>query len=129
MKIHKYNIKKYNFAEIIGNKFNYEDGYKVIRSNKFSKLWNSFVREKLTEILNSNKIVVQQLPSLKIHLSHMNNRYNEMQSGDGDGWGNMHSDGDAPYYHPKFEINFWMPMIEVDLMNTMKKLVAKRRGL
>ena len=58
MKIHKYNIKKYNFAEIIGNKFNYEDGYKVIRSNKFSKLWNSFVREKLTEIFIFEVILI-----------------------------------------------------------------------
>ena len=31
----------------------------------------------------------------------------------------MHKDSDAPYHHPKFDINFWMPLIDVSLENTM----------
>ena len=118
MKVHKYNTKKYNFGELLEGKYTPDGGYKVIRSKKFIKVWESFILNELTKILSSNKIVVQKLPSIKIHPGHTNNSYTTEGSDNGM-WANMHKDSDAPYNHPKFDINFWMPLTDVNSKNTM----------
>jgi len=118
MKVHKYNTKKYNFEELLEGKYTLDDGYKVIRSKKFIKVWESFILNELTKILSSNKIVVQKLPSIRIHPGHTNNSYTTEGSDNGM-WANMHKDSEAPYHHPKFDINFWMPLTDVNSKNTM----------
>ena len=118
MKIHKYNIKKYNFGELLYDKSNLDSGYKVIRSKKFIEIWKSFVINELTKILNSNKIVMQKLPSLRIHPGNTSNSYTT-ESNDNGVWANMHKDSEAPYHHPEFDINFWMPLTDVNLNNTL----------
>ena len=72
MKIHKYDIKKYNFGELLYSKSTLYSGYEIVRSEKFIEIWKSFVINELTKILNSNKIVMQKLPSLRIHPGHTN---------------------------------------------------------
>ena len=75
------------------------------------------------------KIVVQQLPSVKIipskeKLTESNENNEWVQFGgkiieqDGIKF-NCHSDGESPFYHPTWETNFWIPMINVDDDNTM----------
>ena len=56
MKVHKYNTKKYNFGELLEGKYTLDDGYKVIRSKKFIKVWESFILNELTKNLSSNNI-------------------------------------------------------------------------
>ena len=126
MKVHKYNTKKYNFGELLEGKYTLDDGYKVIRSKKFIKVWESFILNELTKILSSNKIVVQKLPSIRMHPNYTYLNILEVvknsvktTSQSWAQWSNMHKDSDAPYHHPKFDINFWMPLIDVSLENTM----------
>ena len=118
MKVHKYNTKKYNFGELLEGKYTLDDGYKVIRSKKFIKVWESFILNELTKILNSNKIVMQKLPSLRIHPGNTNSSYTT-ESNDNGVWANIHKDSEAPYHHPEFDINFWLPLTDVNLENTL----------
>ena len=124
MKVHKYNTKKYNFGELLEGKYTPDDGYKVIRSKKFIKVWESFILNELTKVLSSNKIVVQKLPSIRMHPNHTYRQDTrevivKTTSQGWDKWSNMHKDSDAPYHHPKFDINFWAPLIDVSPENTM----------
>ena len=74
--------------------------------------------------LSSNKIVVQKLPSIRMHPNYTYRQDTrevivKTTSQSWGKWSNMHKDSDAPYHHPKFDINFWMPLIDVSLENTM----------
>jgi len=124
MKVHKYNTKKYNFRELLEGKYTLDEGYKIIRSKKFIKVWESFILNELTKILDSDKIVMQKLPSIRMHPNHTyrNDSLSDSIEATSNGrnkWDNMHKDSDEPYYHPKFDMNFWLPLIDVSTENTM----------
>ena len=147
MKVHNYNVQKYPFKilledllecklekihekykisseEIVGKVYEY-----FRTNNDFQLLWKSFCDNVLKEILEDTKIVVQQLPSVKIipskeKLTESDENKEWVQFGgkiiEQDGMKfNCHSDGEAPFFHPSWETNFWIPMVDVDEDNTM----------
>lgn len=147
MKVHNYNVQKYPFKilledllecklekihekykisseEIVGKVYEY-----FRTNNDFQFLWKSFCDNVLKEILEDTKIVVQQLPSVKIipskeKLTESDENKEWVQFGgkiiEQDGMKfNCHSDGEAPFFHPSWETNFWIPMVDVDEDNTM----------
>jgi|TARA_R100000030_G_scaffold10473_1_gene7133 hypothetical protein len=147
MKVHNYNVQKYPFKilledllecklekihekykisseEIVGKVYEY-----FRTNNDFQLLWKSFCDNVLKEILEDTKIVVQQLPSVKIipskeKLTESGKNKEWVQFGgkiiEQDGMKfNCHSDGEAPFFHPSWETNFWIPMVDVDEDNTM----------
>ena len=147
MKVHNYNIEKYPFKilledllecklEKIHEKFKVGSEeivgkvYEYFRTSKdFKLIWESFCEDVVKGILKDTKIVVQQLPSVKIipskeKLTESNKNSEWVQFGgkvveqNGIKF-NCHSDGEAPFYHPSWETNFWIPMIDVDNDNTM----------
>ena len=147
MKVHNYNVQKYPFKilledllecklEKIHEKYKISSEeivgkvYEYFRTDKdFQSLWKSFCDNVLKEILEDTKIVVQQLPSVKIipskeKLTESNENKEWVQFGgkiieQDDMKFNCHSDGEAPFFHPSWETNFWIPMIDVDEDNTM----------
>ena len=147
MKVHNYNIQKYPFKilledllecklEKIHEKFKVSSEeivskvYEYFRINEdFKSIWKSFCGDVIKEILEDTKIIVQQLPSVKIipskeKLTEPDENNEWVQFGgkiieQGGSKFNCHSDGEAPFFHPSWETNFWIPMIDVDNDNTM----------
>lgn len=147
MKVHNYDTQKYSFKilledllecklekihekykisseEIVGKVYEY-----FRTDNDFQSLWKSFCKDVIKNILEDTKIVVQQLPSVKIipskeKLTESDENNEWVQFGgkiveqDGIKF-NCHTDGEAPFHHPSWETNFWIPMINVDDDNTM----------
>lgn len=138
----KYDQTKYNFKNVFENhfeedldklhkKFEFERKFsnmaggteefslvaetytKVIRTPVFNKLWVSFIQEVLKPYFDDRKIYVQKLPSFRIFPSLHSIQYVQKIT---DGF-NKHLDSEPPYYHPIFETNFWIPLIECDFLN------------
>ena len=155
MKFHNYNIQKYPFKILLEDLLECKlekihENYKVSSeeivskvyeyfrtSEDFKSLWKSFCKNVLKDILGDMKIVVQQLPSVKIipskeKLTESNENNEWVQFGgkiieqDGIKF-NCHSDGESPFYHPTWETNFWIPMINVDDDNTMYVMDKKNK--
>lgn len=134
---HTYDIEKYNFRKFFEEKLNillenfhkdyiieYEDDakhhtdnplydklYSYIRTSEFEILWNDFIQDVIKPILNSEEIVYQKLPSIKVHPPKYQGNFEHRDN-------NFHTDGDK-YWHPKFETNFWLPLTETDEWNTL----------
>lgn len=113
---YKFNPK---FLDMIGGKGEYEvvkDVYsKIITTKTFKALWDSFITETIKPYFDNETILYQKIPSFRIFPSHHSVQYAEKII---DGY-NKHIDSDPPYYHPKFEINFWIPLIECDHLNDL----------
>jgi hypothetical protein len=135
MKIHTYDTKKYDFKGILEEFFGIEleklhekikfpklvlpdshdiwvKTYNFMESREFSEAWNRFSDDIMKKILDEESIVLQKLPSIKIFPSKRSIEFTPMKSP-------IHTDGQKPYYHPKFETNFWLPLTDVDEFNTM----------
>jgi len=135
--IHTYDTEKYDFKKFFEDKLNlkleevhqhieleyknnamhhtdtsiYDELYSYIRSDEFGEIWEGFIEEYIKPILNSKKIVLQQLPSIKIHPPKYKGNFLARDN-------NFHTDGDM-YWHPNFERNFWLPLINTDEWNTL----------
>lgn len=155
MKVHNYNTQKYPFKILLEDLLECKlekihENYKVSSeeivskvyeyfrtSEDFKSLWKSFCKGVMKDILGDTKIVVQQLPSVKIipskeKLTEADENNEWVQFGgkiveqDGIKF-NCHSDGESPFYHPSWETNFWIPMINVDDDNTMYVMDEKNK--
>lgn len=94
--------------------------YDFFRTNdEFKFLWNDFCKNFIKKFFfDDEPIIIQRLPSVKIVPSKKTLIYSDyvMQNGVKI---NSHRDGDPPWSHPKFEVNFWMPLTNTDEYNTL----------
>jgi hypothetical protein len=138
----QYDIKKYNFTDIfekyydeklvkLHKKFQFERSFSdmaggteefelvsqtysdVIKTSSFNKLWIEFIKEVVKSYFDNRPIYIQKLPSFRIFPALHSVKYVEETT---DGY-NKHLDAQPPYYHPKFESNFWIPLTECDHLN------------
>ena len=85
----------------------------LITRPSFGKLWKSFVIEIIKPYFDNRTILVQKLPSFRVFPSKHSVKYVDKIT---EGY-NKHLDSEPPYYHPVFETNFWIPLIECDFLN------------
>ena len=138
----QFDIKKYNFTDIfekyydekltkLHKKFKFERSFSdmaggteefelvsqtysdVLKTPSFNKLWLEFIKEVVKPYFDNRPIYIQKLPSFRIFPSLYSVKYVQNIT---NGY-NKHLDSEPPYYHPKFEINFWMPLTECDHLN------------
>lgn len=135
LKVHSYDTNEYNFKGLLESYFGcsldrlhehislpkilppdhtiWDEAYKFIVNDKeFLDTWYSFIENVIKPILGEDTIVLQKLPSIKFHPPETTYNYLLKKS-------NWHRDGEAPYYHPKFETNLWMPLMGIDEHNAM----------
>jgi hypothetical protein len=138
----EYDIKKYNFVNVfqeyfgedltkLHKKVHFEREFSdmaggteefevvsqtymnVIKTSSFNKLWIEFIKEVIKPYFDNKAIYIQKLPSFRIFPALHSVKYVEETT---DGY-NKHLDGAPPYYHPKFESSFWIPLTECDHLN------------
>lgn len=135
--IHKYDIDKYNFKMFFEEKLKfslenfhihhdinydmnakhhtdnpiYDKLYKWIRTDSFGILWKEFIKDIVKPILGTDDIVLQKLPSIRVHPPHYSGNFADRDN-------NFHTDG-GKYWHPPFEENFWLPLTVLDEWNTL----------
>ena len=138
----QYDNKKYNFAKVfqeyfeedltkLHKKFQFEREFSemaggteefeivsqtytnVIKTSDFNKLWIEFIKEVIKPYFDNKSIYIQQLPSFRIFPAGHSVKYVEETI---DGY-NKHLDEQPPYYHPKFESSFWIPLVECNYLN------------
>ena len=118
-KLHKTYKFEPRFLDMVAGKNEYEllkNIYKkIITTKTFIALWDLFVKETIKPYFDNEKILYQKIPSLRIFPSHHSVQYVEKIT---EGF-NKHQDSDAPFFHPKFETNFWMPLTECDHNNDL----------
>ena len=85
----------------------------LITKPVFVKHWKSFVSDVVKSYFDNRQILIQKLPSFRIFPSKHSVKYVNKIT---DGY-NKHLDSEPPYYHPTFETNFWLPLIECDFLN------------
>ena len=115
--------KKYKFEPKFLNMTGGKDEYeitkkvykKIILSKTFHALWINFIKDFIKPYFKNEKILYQKTPSFRIFPSNHSVQYVEKIT---DGF-NKHIDSDSPYYHPKFESNFWIPLTECDHNNDL----------
>jgi len=138
----QYDIKKYNFTDIfekyydeklvkLHKKFQFERSFSdmaggteefelvsqtysdVIKTSSFNNLWSEFIKEVVKPYFDNRPIYIQKLPSFRIFPSLHSIKYVQKITDEY----NKHLDSEPPYYHPKFESNFWIPLTECDHLN------------
>lgn len=87
----------------------------LITTNKFKLWWSLFVSTVVKEYFDNEPIYCQKLPSFRIFPSGYQIKYVDKVV---DGF-NAHLDAEPPFYHPLFEQNFWMPLIDCDHLNDL----------
>tara|TARA_B100002019_G_scaffold167297_1_gene144650 strand:+ start:2197 stop:2979 length:783 start_codon:yes stop_codon:yes gene_type:complete len=137
IKIHEYDKVKFNFKMFFEERlkfslenfhdhyeFEYEDDakhhtdnpiydklYSWIRSDEFGEIWKGFIEECVKPALKSDDIVLQKLPSIRVHSPTYKGNFKDRDN-------NFHTDG-GKYWHPPFETNFWLPLTTLDKWNTL----------
>lgn len=93
--------------------------FKDMRSNKeFQLMWKSFIKDIVQDQYFKQPMLHQRLPSFKIIPAGASCKYSNIIVQNGIEY-SAHRDGDSPYYHPSWEINFWMPLTEIEECNAM----------
>ena len=88
---------------------------KLINTSYFKTLWHKFILEVLKPYFEDQPIYCQKLPSIRIFPADYEIQYIDEPK---DGM-NLHMDNEPPFYHPTFETNFWMPLIDCDHCNDL----------
>ena len=88
---------------------------KLITSQRFEKWWQTFVSTVVKKFFDFEPIYCQKLPSFRIFPANYQIKYVDKVV---DGF-NAHLDCEPPFYHPLFEQNFWMPLIDCDHLNDL----------
>lgn len=94
--------------------------FKRLKNNNiFLDLWYNFRLFVKHNVFDGESIFIQKLPSLRIFPSDTKNQYSEKLSMYNGALINLHRDCDPPYYHPPFELNFWLSLIDTDEYNSL----------
>jgi hypothetical protein len=116
-KLHKKVHFEREFSDMAGGTEEFEVVSKtytdVIKTSSFNKLWIEFIKEVIKPYFDNKAIYIQKLPSFRIFPALHSVKYVEETT---DGY-NKHLDDQPPYYHPKFESNFWIPLTECNYLN------------
>lgn len=116
-KLHSKLVFERKFSETAGGTEEFEVLTKtydeLITKPIFKKLWKAFVLDVVKPYFDNRSILIQKLPSFRIFPSKHSVKYVNKIT---DGY-NKHLDSEPPYYHPDFETNFWIPLIECDFLN------------
>ena len=93
--------------------------FKDMRSNfEFQSMWKLFIKDIVKEQYFKEPMLHQRLPSFKIIPSGASCKYSNIINRNGIAY-SAHRDGDHPYSHPRWEINFWMPLTKIEENNAM----------
>jgi len=138
--IEKYNFKKYfehffecdleHIHEMYGSNDFEWDGHEVpqdkdignvvdlifqdMRNNiEFQSMWKSFVKDIVQDQYFKEPMLHQKLPSFKIIPAGASCKYSDIRNLNGIEY-SAHRDGDHPYHHPSWEVNFWMPLTKIE---------------
>jgi len=138
--IEKYNFKKYfehffecdleHIHEMYGSNDFEWDGHEVpqdkdignvvdlifqdMRNNiEFQSMWKSFVKDIVQDQYFKEPMLHQKLPSFKIIPAGASCKYSDIRNLNGIEY-SAHRDGDHPYHHPRWEVNFWMPLTKIE---------------
>tara|TARA_Y100001951_G_scaffold42094_1_gene33325 strand:- start:213 stop:905 length:693 start_codon:yes stop_codon:yes gene_type:complete len=116
-KLHKKVHFEREFSDMAGGTEEFEVVSKtytdVIKTSSFNKLWIEFIKEVIKPYFDNKGIYIQKLPSFRIFPALHSVKYVEETT---NGY-NKHLDAQPPYYHPKFESNFWIPLTECNYLN------------
>ena len=116
-KLHKKLQFEREFSEMAGGTEEFEvvsQTYTdVIKTLAFNDLWIEFVENVIKSYFDNKSIYFQKLPSFRIFPAGHSVKYVENTT---DGY-NKHLDAEPPYYHPKFESSFWIPLTECNYLN------------
>ena len=82
--------------------------YERIYPFPFQSLYDDFLKN----VINAE--IAQRSPSVRVVCSNKNFIYGPTTNGV-----NTHKDGEAPYLHPKWETNYWVPFIDTDQFNCL----------
>lgn len=118
-RLHKSYVFEPNFLDMVAGKQEYDIvkqiHKKIITTKTFKSLWRSFILETIKPYFDNEKILYQKTPSLRIFPAYQSVQYVEKIT---EGF-NKHQDRDAPFFHPEFETNFWIPLTECDHKNDL----------
>lgn len=90
----------------------------VVHGNElFKQRWNSFLVDVVKKYFDSEKIIVQKLPSIKIFPSNHSWKFVKNPKLKNNRKVNSHFEYEHPFNHPKFEMNFILPITDMDQDN------------
>ena len=86
----------------------------VVHQHQFQDMWNDFCKTVIKFYFDNDKILVQKLPSIKIFPSKHNWKFVENIDYVDERPVNFHYEYEHPFHHPMFELNFIVPLIDMD---------------
>ena len=81
-------------------------------------MWKSFIKDIVQDQYFKEPMLHQRLPSFKIIPAGASCKYSDICIQNGIEY-SAHRDGDHPYHHPSWEVNFWMPLTKIEKSNAM----------
>ncbi len=91
--------------------------HEVVHETKFQKLWDDFCENIIKSYFDNDEILIQKLPSIKIFPSKHKWKFVEKTEFIDDREVNFHYEYEYPFHHPKFELNFIIPLTDMDEYN------------
>lgn len=111
VKINNSNINIYDFTQ--------EFYSKLLNDDFFINIWKNFSFYLKKHLFNDEEIYIQKTPSIKIIPSNSNLQYVEKTSIIFNREINWHIDNQEPFWHPTFEKNMWMSVMDTDEDNAL----------
>lgn len=109
---------------------------KLLNDYFFLNVWNRFSKFVKEIVFENQKIYIQKTPSIRIFPSNSKLQYVNKTTEIFGRENNWHIDNDEPFWHPPFEKNMWMSLIDTDIDNSLyieddviKPIYAKKNQL
>ena len=89
----------------------------VVHQRQFTDMWNNFCKNVIKFYFDNVDILIQKIPSIKIFPSKHNWKFVENIDYVDEKPVNFHYEYEHPFHHPTFELNFVMPLTNMDEFN------------